>query len=72
MPGKAAYDKARLCLLAIAGQGRQHANATLKLLLTRGLPATRAIVAAWWCSAQHLLRRLAHVLREYVTAARSR
>ena len=65
------YDRTRLCLAALASQTHARADAVLKLLLTKGLPAVRTLVAAWWRAAQCLLRRLGLALRNYVAQMRA-
>ena len=68
---KQSYDRARMCLAALASQTHANAEAVLKLLLTKGLPAVRALVAAWWRAAQGLLRGLGLALRRYVAQMRA-
>lgn len=68
---KHSYDRARLCLTALASQTHARAEAVLKLLLTKGLPAIRSLVTAWWRAAQCLLRGLGLALRNYLARMRA-
>lgn len=70
-PSTHSYDRARMCLAVLASQTHAHAEAVLKLLLTKGLPAVRTLIAAWWRAAQHLLRPLGVALRRYVAQMRA-
>ena len=70
-PSKQSNDTARSCLAALASRTHAQAEAVLKLLLTKGLPAVRALVAAWWRAAQRLLRGLGLALRRYVAQVRA-
>jgi hypothetical protein len=68
---KPAHERARLGLLALAGHGQQRADAMLKLLLTRGLPALRALATAWWAAALRLLRQAGAALQRYIACVRA-